>query len=349
MANDKVFSVRADDATIAQLDKIAEESGLKKAEILPVLLTSYATAQAKSILPGRATEIENVGNLLDQIKTAYLASLELNANAEERIRAEFIARIENNEQAMSSLKEKADAATADAKDAKSALADLTKERDALAKRAEAAENELAKEREAAAEEKDRLVKFNESLQAQVEALKEKAEAATAELQAAAALEEESAKAKSELQAAIQRAEKAEAEAAELSKKLMDATTIFAKNWRTKNSRRFSTSAAPAKRSCAPPWMPQTKSIKGASTRCRLPSTSSRSSAINGRRNSTLCARNRREANRPKRLKDKEVDRHAGRTSPARIFRYGRRMECHPSIFEKAPRWRNRDCTATARC
>ena len=70
MANDKVFSVRADDATIAQLDKIAEESGLKKAEILPVLLTSYATAQAKSILPGRATEIENVGNLLDQIKTA---------------------------------------------------------------------------------------------------------------------------------------------------------------------------------------------------------------------------------------------------------------------------------------
>ena len=30
MANDKVFSVRADDATIAQLDKIAEESGLKK-------------------------------------------------------------------------------------------------------------------------------------------------------------------------------------------------------------------------------------------------------------------------------------------------------------------------------
>jgi DNA repair exonuclease SbcCD ATPase subunit len=223
MANDKVFSVRADDATIAQLDKIAEESGLKKAEILPVLLTSYATAQAKSILPGRATEIENVGNLLDQIKTAYLASLELNANAEERIRAEFIARIENNEQAMSSLKEKADAAMADAKDAKSALADLTKERDALAKRAEAAENELAKEREAAAEEKDRLVKFNESLQAQVEALKEKAEAATAELQAAAALEEESAKAKSELQAAIQRAEKAEAEAAELSKKLTDAT------------------------------------------------------------------------------------------------------------------------------
>ena len=103
MANDKVFSVRADDATIAQLDKIAEESGLKKAEIRPVLLTSYATAQAKSILPGRATEIENVGNLLDQIKTAYLASLELNANAEERIRAEFIARIENNEQAMSSL------------------------------------------------------------------------------------------------------------------------------------------------------------------------------------------------------------------------------------------------------
>ena len=60
-------------------------------------------------------------NLLDQIKTAYLASLELNANAEARIRSEFAARIENNEQAISSLKEKADRATNEAKEVKSTL------------------------------------------------------------------------------------------------------------------------------------------------------------------------------------------------------------------------------------
>jgi len=223
MANDKVFSVRADDATIAQLDKIAEESGLKKAEILPVLLSSYATAQAKSILPGRATEIENVTSLLDQIKTAYLASLELNANAEARIRAEFAARIENNEQAISSLKEKADCSTSEAKEAKAMLADVSKKLEEETTRADETETTLGKFHREAAEEKDRMLKFNASLQAQVDTLKEKADAAASELEAAAALETENAKMKDELRAAIARAEKAETEAAEFAKKLTEAT------------------------------------------------------------------------------------------------------------------------------
>ena len=86
MAADKVFSVRADEATIAKLEKLADESGMKKTELLPALLAAYATEQAKGALPGRTSEIENVESLLAQIKTAYLASLELNVNAENRIR-----------------------------------------------------------------------------------------------------------------------------------------------------------------------------------------------------------------------------------------------------------------------
>ena len=222
MANDKVYSVRADDATIAQLDKIAEESGLKKAEVLPVLLSTYATAQAKSFLPGRATEIENVTNLLDQIKTAYLASLELNANAEARIRSEFAARIENNEQASASGAEKADRATNEAKEVKSTLADVSKKLEEETKRANETETTLGKLHREAAEEKARLVKFNETLQVQADTLKEKVDAAATELEATAALESENARLKDDCQDAIKRAEKAEAEAANFAKKLDEA-------------------------------------------------------------------------------------------------------------------------------
>lgn len=224
MAADKVFSVRADEATIAQLEKLADESGMKKTELLPALLSAYATEQAKGALPGRASEIENVESLLAQIKTAYLASLELNANAEARIRTEYEARIASNEQAVESLKEKAERATMEAKEAKAALADCTKERDDANARANTAEAALEKLHGDTAEEKDRMLKFNASLQAQVDTLKEKAEATAAELAAAAELEKESAKTKAQLKDALARAEKAEAEAADLRGKLTDAQT-----------------------------------------------------------------------------------------------------------------------------
>lgn len=105
MANDKVFSARADEATIEKMNQIAEESGMKKAEILPALIAAWEANTIREALPGRATEIDNVHNLLIQIEHAYTASLELNVNAENRIRTEFEARISSSEQAVASLKE----------------------------------------------------------------------------------------------------------------------------------------------------------------------------------------------------------------------------------------------------
>lgn len=217
MANDKVFSVRADDETIAKLEQIAETSGMKKAELLPALMSAYEVQEAKGALPGRATEIANVENLLGQIKTAYIASLELNANAEERIRSEFVTRIENNEQAVASLKAKAEAATASADELKDALSTVTSERDAAVTRAEAAEGALAKLQADTEAEKEQMSRFNISLQSQVDTLKAQAEAATS----SAAIESENLKLTEENKAAIERATKAEAEVANLSEKLKD--------------------------------------------------------------------------------------------------------------------------------
>ena len=221
MANDKVFSVRADDETIAKLEQIAETSGMKKAELLPALMSAYEVQEAKGALPGRATEIANVENLLGQIKTAYIASLELNANAEERIRSEFVTRIENNEQAVASLKAKAEAATASADELKDALSTVTSERDAAVTRAEAAEGALAKLQADTEAEKEQMSRFNISLQSQVDTLKAQAEAAAEEVAAAAAIESENLKLTEENKAAIERATKAEAEVANFSEKLKD--------------------------------------------------------------------------------------------------------------------------------
>lgn len=222
MADQKPFSVRADQEVIDKYSEIAEAAGLKKSELLPVLLASYAQEQAKAALPGRGTEIDHVESLLNQLKDAYLHSLEINANAEARIRQEFAARIENNEQAVASLKAKADAAVAKEQEAKAALDAVTAERDELKTRAENVDAALEKLRDESAKQKDQLEKFNKSLQEQVTDMREKIEASKAELEAAAELEKQSADLKFNLKAAEDRAEKSEAEAADLRKKLEDA-------------------------------------------------------------------------------------------------------------------------------
>lgn len=131
MANEKVFSVRADEATIEKMNQIAEDSGMKKAEILPVLISAWEANAIREALPGRSTEIDNVHNLLAQIERAYTSSLELNINAENRIRTEYEARISSGEQAVASLKEAEAKAKAEAATAKEAVENLSKERDQL--------------------------------------------------------------------------------------------------------------------------------------------------------------------------------------------------------------------------
>lgn len=131
MANEKVFSVRADEATIAKMNQIAEDSGMKKAEILPVLIAAWESNVIREALPGRSTEIDNVHNLLAQIERAYASSLELNLNAENRIRAEYETRLASSDQTVVSLKEAAEIAKSEASAAKAEAEAVAKERDQL--------------------------------------------------------------------------------------------------------------------------------------------------------------------------------------------------------------------------
>ena len=120
MANDKVFSARADEQTIERLNQLAEQSGMKKADILPALLDAWESNRIREALPGRATEIDNMHNLLTQVERAYTASLELNVNAEHRIREEYAVRIQSNEEAVQALRAQLDKAKEQCEAAKAA-------------------------------------------------------------------------------------------------------------------------------------------------------------------------------------------------------------------------------------
>lgn len=153
MANDKVFSARADEETIERLNELAEKTGMKKAEILPALLNAWEANRVREALPGRTTEIDNFHNLLQQVEKAYTGSLELNVNAENRIRDEYSARIVSNEEAVQALRAQLDKAKAEVAEAKEKAALAEAERAKLAE-------ELAKANEINATLKESLANAN---------------------------------------------------------------------------------------------------------------------------------------------------------------------------------------------
>lgn len=153
MANDKVFSARADEETIERLNELAEQTGMKKTEVLPALLNAWEANRVREALPGRTTEIDNFHNLLQQLKKAYTGSLELNVNAENRIRDEYSARIASNEEAVQALRAQLDKAKTEAAEAKEKAAAAEAERAKLAE-------ELAKANEMNATLKESLANAN---------------------------------------------------------------------------------------------------------------------------------------------------------------------------------------------
>lgn len=83
MANNEVFSVRTDKETIEKFNAIVEKSGLKKVDLLPALITTWEAEEDRSLLPGRADEIDAFDTLLNQVRTSYRNSLQLAVLAKE--------------------------------------------------------------------------------------------------------------------------------------------------------------------------------------------------------------------------------------------------------------------------
>ena len=88
MAENSPLTFRADEETKAKFAQIFDQFANKGAA-LQALIGAYELETAKGTLAGSADLIEDFRAHLDCISRAYIAQLDLNANAEQRIRSEF--------------------------------------------------------------------------------------------------------------------------------------------------------------------------------------------------------------------------------------------------------------------
>lgn len=104
LSDDKkiVRSIRADESTYSKFKSVCEELGGQQ-EGLTALLNAYELQQAKGILTGQATNIDDFTSRVDGIVKAYISALELTANTEERIRSEFAVQLDSQTKTIADL------------------------------------------------------------------------------------------------------------------------------------------------------------------------------------------------------------------------------------------------------
>lgn len=109
MAENTPLTFRADEETKAKFAQICEQFANKGAA-LQALIGAYELEQAKGMLTGSADLIEDFRAHLDCIGRAYIAQLDLNANAEQRIRTELAEELSGLTKALHTAQEQVDAA-----------------------------------------------------------------------------------------------------------------------------------------------------------------------------------------------------------------------------------------------
>lgn len=132
MANDKVLSIRADDDTIERLNAIAEQSGMKKNELLTALMETYEAERIRSSVPEHAADLDNLRSMMKKIENAFVAAYDFAGNAEERVRGEVAKQLDIYEQTIGDLKAKMKAAGEKAAESAETIEALQGERDRLA-------------------------------------------------------------------------------------------------------------------------------------------------------------------------------------------------------------------------
>lgn len=103
----KAKTFRTEEETANRLDAWMEKNGISNKDALKRMMDIVEGAEAKGALAGRATEVENFQSLVNQLVTAYTASLQLAENAENRIRMEFAKRISSQNDTIADLQARA--------------------------------------------------------------------------------------------------------------------------------------------------------------------------------------------------------------------------------------------------
>lgn len=151
MSESKTHTIRASEDTIERFKALCGE--FKNAdEAVQALVNAYALAEAKNVLAGQETCVNDFQSHVDSLVRAYISALDLTANTENRIRGEFRERLESKDKTIMSLqdqlaeaKKTAEAATLTVQEIEQRVADqerdATDQAAALIEKAESAEKE----------------------------------------------------------------------------------------------------------------------------------------------------------------------------------------------------------------
>jgi chromosome segregation ATPase len=192
----KVRSFRADDETFEKFKGLATEEFGNQGQCLAALINLYETERSKLVLGERKVEVETFQTHLNRLAELFLASMQLNQDAEARVRGEFERLLISKDKTISDLQTKVAEQTAavkhseeDAKQARSEYYDLYDKNAQLEKQVAKQEKEYA----ATLSDKDSLNRVltsnSEEHKAEIESLKATLAIAQVRLQAASQTED----------------------------------------------------------------------------------------------------------------------------------------------------------------
>lgn len=102
MSESKTYSIRADEETINKFKSFTEQFP-NGAEALKALISTQEMSQAKGILPGQETNINDFQSHADSLVRAYINALDLVSNTENRVHREFVERLESKDKTIIEL------------------------------------------------------------------------------------------------------------------------------------------------------------------------------------------------------------------------------------------------------
>lgn len=102
----KTRSIRATDEAFNALKEMAENGEFaNQGEAFTALIRLWESEQAKKLIPGRETEIEDFRMHLNSLADTYLKALQLNVETDARVREEYSARMQGQDMTIANLHE----------------------------------------------------------------------------------------------------------------------------------------------------------------------------------------------------------------------------------------------------
>ncbi len=200
----KVKSFRADDETFEKFKGLAAEEFGNQGQCLAALINLYETEKSKLVLGDRKVEVETFQSHLNRLGELFLASMQLNQDAELRVRAEFEKLLVSKDKSIADLQAKMADQAAVAKRLEEESKQARHEYYEIYDKSVQLEKQVARqdaEYAAALSDKDNLnrvlISNSEEHRAEIEALKAALAAAQARLGTISRTEEELATARAE--------------------------------------------------------------------------------------------------------------------------------------------------------